>query len=219
MAQRIRKLPVPKPKPKPKPRYRVTNWRDYNRALVARGAITLWIDEAVVAGWGAAGGKGWRYSDMAILCALGLRADAAPDPGLPARSDAAARAGDHRAALFHLLSARGHAHRPEARAPLRWSLAPRRRRHRAQGLRRGRVEGPRAWAGPAPGLAQAAPGGGHPNRRARRPRPDRERGPRRRRTRRACSPAPTRRSPRSAPTRPTTASTAMPPSSPATRSR
>jgi IS5 family transposase len=72
MVQRIRKLPAPKPKPKP--RYRITNWRDYNRALVARGAITLWIDEAVVAGWGAAGGKGWRYSDMAILCALSLRA-------------------------------------------------------------------------------------------------------------------------------------------------
>jgi IS5 family transposase len=70
MAQRV---PNP-PAPKPKPRYRVTNWREYNRALVARGAITLWIDEAVVAGWRAAGGKGWRYSDMAILCALSLRA-------------------------------------------------------------------------------------------------------------------------------------------------
>ena len=70
MAQRVRKSPAPKPKA----RYRVTNWREYNRALVARGAITLWIDEAVVAGWGAAGGKGWRYSDMAILCALSLRA-------------------------------------------------------------------------------------------------------------------------------------------------
>ena len=43
MAQRVRKSPAPKPKP----RYRVTNWREYNRALVARGAITLWIDEAV----------------------------------------------------------------------------------------------------------------------------------------------------------------------------
>ena len=70
MAKRVRKSPAPKLKH----RYRVTNWREYNRALVARGAITLWIDEAVVAGWGAAGGKGWRYSDMAILCALSLRA-------------------------------------------------------------------------------------------------------------------------------------------------
>lgn len=57
-----------------KPRYRVTNWRDYDRALVARGSITLWIDEEVVAGWRATGGKGRRYSDVAILCALSLRA-------------------------------------------------------------------------------------------------------------------------------------------------
>jgi IS5 family transposase len=70
MAQRTRKSPVPKPKT----RYRVTNWRAYNRALVARGAITLWIDEAVLAGWRASGGKGWRYSDAAILAALSLRA-------------------------------------------------------------------------------------------------------------------------------------------------
>ena len=70
MAQRARKSPVPKPRS----RYRVANWREYNRALVARGSITLWIDEAVLAGWGATGGKGWRYSDMAILSALSLRA-------------------------------------------------------------------------------------------------------------------------------------------------
>lgn len=70
MAQRPRKSAVPKPKA----RYRVQNWREYNRALVARGSITLWIDEAVLAGWRAAGGKGWRYSDMAILCALSLQA-------------------------------------------------------------------------------------------------------------------------------------------------
>jgi hypothetical protein len=37
MAQRIRKRPVCSPKP----RYRVTNWKDYDRALVARGSITL----------------------------------------------------------------------------------------------------------------------------------------------------------------------------------
>ena len=61
-------------RPQPKPRYRVTNWRDYNRALVARGSITLWIDEEVLAGWRATGGKGWRYSDAAILAALSLRA-------------------------------------------------------------------------------------------------------------------------------------------------
>lgn len=39
-----------------------------------RGSITLWIDEEVLANWRATGGKGLRYSDAAILCALSLRA-------------------------------------------------------------------------------------------------------------------------------------------------
>jgi hypothetical protein len=58
----------------PKPKYRVTNWPAYNRALVSRGEVTLWIDDAVLSGWRASGGKGKRYSDAAILCALSLRA-------------------------------------------------------------------------------------------------------------------------------------------------
>ena len=70
MAQRI---PAP-PAAGAKPRYHVTNWREYNRALVARGSITLWIDEEVLAGWRATSGKGRRYSDVAILAALSLRA-------------------------------------------------------------------------------------------------------------------------------------------------
>ena len=32
-------------------RYRVRNWREYNRALVGRGSITLWVDEQAVAAW------------------------------------------------------------------------------------------------------------------------------------------------------------------------
>jgi len=31
--------------------YRVTNWRAYDRALVSRGDLTLWIDEAVADSW------------------------------------------------------------------------------------------------------------------------------------------------------------------------
>lgn len=58
----------------PKPRYRVTNWPDYNRALVERGSVTLWLSEEVVRGWRAPGGKGCVYSDVAIRCALSLRA-------------------------------------------------------------------------------------------------------------------------------------------------
>ena len=70
MAKRVRTAPAPSAKP----RYRVTNWRDYNRALVARGSITLWFHEEVLAGWRATGGKGRPYSDAAILAALSLRA-------------------------------------------------------------------------------------------------------------------------------------------------
>jgi hypothetical protein len=70
MAPRVRTPPAPSAKP----RFRVTNWRDYNRALVARGSITLWIHEEVLAGWRATGGKGFRYGDVAILAALSLRA-------------------------------------------------------------------------------------------------------------------------------------------------
>jgi len=60
--------------PIPKPRYRVTNWPDYNRALVERGAVTLWLSDEVARGWRARGGKGCVYSDVAIRCALSLRA-------------------------------------------------------------------------------------------------------------------------------------------------
>lgn len=69
MAQRFRTRPAASAKP----RYRVTNWPDYNRALVERGSLTLWIDQEVLDGWRATGGKGWRYSDVAILAALSLR--------------------------------------------------------------------------------------------------------------------------------------------------
>jgi len=57
----------------PKPKYRVTNWRDYNAALVQRGSLTLWIDETVIDRWHAVSGKGAVYHDDAILCALSLR--------------------------------------------------------------------------------------------------------------------------------------------------
>ena len=54
--------------------WRVTNWPDYNRALVARGGVTLWRHEEVLRDWRAVGGKGMRCSDVAILCALSIRA-------------------------------------------------------------------------------------------------------------------------------------------------
>ena len=60
-------------------RYRLRNWRDYNTALVRRGSLTLWCDEAALAGWVAAGRTGRRgrprtYSELAITCMLTLQA-------------------------------------------------------------------------------------------------------------------------------------------------
>lgn len=65
-------------KPKSRCRYRLRNWREYNAALVQRGSLTLWCDEAAVAGWGARGPTGRRgrprtYSDLAITCMLTLQ--------------------------------------------------------------------------------------------------------------------------------------------------
>ena len=61
----------------PKARYRVTNWPDYDAALVQRGSLTLWVTEAALATWYAPG-TGKRggppiYSDVAIETGLALR--------------------------------------------------------------------------------------------------------------------------------------------------
>ncbi|MEE9240921.1 MAG: transposase, partial [bacterium] len=59
-------------------RYRVRNRRDSNRALVARGRLTLWFDEDAIAGWQNAdlhSGPGTLkiYPDTVIQCALVLK--------------------------------------------------------------------------------------------------------------------------------------------------
>ena len=59
-------------------RYRVSNWRDYNRALVNRGRITFWFDEAAISAWrhtavSSRRGTPKTYSDTAIECALVLK--------------------------------------------------------------------------------------------------------------------------------------------------
>ena len=71
MARKLRTRPR---EPIAKPRYRVTNWPEYNRALVERGSVTLWLSDEVARGWRARGGKGCVYSDVAIRCAPNLRA-------------------------------------------------------------------------------------------------------------------------------------------------
>jgi hypothetical protein len=61
----------------PKARYRVRNWREYEVGLQRRGDLTLWLDEAAIAGWQAPrrttpGDQAW-YSDAAIELVLILR--------------------------------------------------------------------------------------------------------------------------------------------------
>ena len=57
--------------------YRVKNWATYNRSLIARGSLTLWVDESVVSRWYYEGpsqrGAQYTYSDQAIEMALTLR--------------------------------------------------------------------------------------------------------------------------------------------------
>ena len=63
--------------PKYKMRYRVRNWAEYDRALVRRGDLTIWFDEAAISAWelGPAGVRGRPrvYSALAIETALTLR--------------------------------------------------------------------------------------------------------------------------------------------------
>lgn len=69
----------PQPPPeKPKDRYRIRNWKDYNRALVQRGSLTLWLDDAVLAAWknqekNSKPGRDETYSDTAIITMLTLK--------------------------------------------------------------------------------------------------------------------------------------------------
>ena len=62
--------------PKYKTQYRVGNWAEYDRALVRRGDVTLWLTSDAIATWAAAGvgrrSGHLQYSDLAIETALTL---------------------------------------------------------------------------------------------------------------------------------------------------
>lgn len=64
--------------PPQKVTYRLTNWPQYNRALINRGALTLWLDEKTLAAWYYGGpqlaGGAYRYSDACIQCCLSIKA-------------------------------------------------------------------------------------------------------------------------------------------------
>jgi len=63
--------------PKYKTKYRVSNWAEYDRALVQRGDITLWFSPDAADSWtpGPSGKRGGqrKFSDQAIETALVLR--------------------------------------------------------------------------------------------------------------------------------------------------
>ncbi len=60
-----------------KTKYHVQNWAAYDRALVCRGDITIWLSPAALAAWDPDGagtrGAQRKYSDLAIESALTLR--------------------------------------------------------------------------------------------------------------------------------------------------
>ncbi len=60
-----------------KTKYRVANWTSYDRALVGRGDVTLWLAPEAIVAWtpgrvGTRGGQ-FKYSDLAIETAFTLR--------------------------------------------------------------------------------------------------------------------------------------------------
>lgn len=61
----------------PKPKYQIKNWSNYNKGLVKRGSLTLWIEEGIEKTWHHKGEikKGGQrvYSDSCILTLLTLR--------------------------------------------------------------------------------------------------------------------------------------------------
>lgn len=58
--------------------HRVRNWSDYNKALVRRGSLTLWFNDESLKSWLSTErgrrGRPQLYADLAILCALTIRA-------------------------------------------------------------------------------------------------------------------------------------------------
>ncbi|MGK0304128.1 MAG: hypothetical protein ACI89X_005036, partial [Planctomycetota bacterium] len=63
--------------PKYKAKYRVGNWSDYDRSLVERGNLSIWLSPNAIAQWNAkpSGRRGGqrKYSDLANETALTLR--------------------------------------------------------------------------------------------------------------------------------------------------
>jgi IS5 family transposase len=80
LAQEVAANPASTAEPaRPKLRYRVRNWRAYNQALIQRGSLTIWFEEATLQAWlgnerAGAVGAPTTYADLAIVCMLTLKA-------------------------------------------------------------------------------------------------------------------------------------------------
>lgn len=80
MGSMKKKIQKARNKNKKKATYRVRNWSEYNKSLVQRGSMTLWISEDVLENWHPkVEGKRLRggqvnYSEQAIECLLMLKA-------------------------------------------------------------------------------------------------------------------------------------------------
>jgi IS5 family transposase len=69
----IRRRSPKRPRTKRKRQYRIRNWPEYNGALVARGSLTLWIEEHAIRHWlqpssSGQAGRPCIYSDTAVQC-------------------------------------------------------------------------------------------------------------------------------------------------------
>ena len=61
-----------------KSKHKISNWQQYNQALVQRGSLTIWMDEQAIKQWHCLvhhgrRGRGFHYSDTAIETALMLK--------------------------------------------------------------------------------------------------------------------------------------------------
>ncbi|SFO78686.1 IS5 family transposase [Enterovibrio norvegicus] len=63
---------------KSKAKYKISNWKQYNQALINRGSVTFWVDEAAIQSWHCKEhhgkrGRGFTFTDSAIETALMIK--------------------------------------------------------------------------------------------------------------------------------------------------
>ena len=62
-----------------KQKFKITNGRNYNKALINRGSITFWLDDEAIQAWyesatpASRGRRPQRYSDLAITTVLVIK--------------------------------------------------------------------------------------------------------------------------------------------------